>query len=100
MLISNKKLSSKNGVGWVWRLHIAEWLMWKVATGKKVGGWSEAGAGVSQGLFCSKAVEARSAGPLSALPQISFDINKQEVQPKTNLTPPSPPKKRVGNIRI
>ena len=42
-LIGNKKLSSKNGVGWSRWLRIAEWLILKVVTGKKVGGWLEAG---------------------------------------------------------
>ena len=42
-LISNKELNLKNGVSWSWRLGIVEWLVPKVVTGQKVGGWLEAG---------------------------------------------------------
>ena len=70
------ELSSKNGVGWFRKLRMAEWLIPKVATGKKVGGWLEGGwkleQGASLGLFCPNTVEAkdRSGGRLSALPQL------------------------------
>ena len=35
-MIGNKELSSKNGVDWSRRQRIAEWLILKVSTGKKV----------------------------------------------------------------
>ena len=39
--MSNKALSSKNGVGWSRWPRIAQWLVLKAATGKKVVEWSE-----------------------------------------------------------
>ena len=56
--------------------------------------------GVSLGLFIPNTVEAkdRSAGLPSALPQIGFGINEQEVQARTKLT--LPPTKIAGDTRI
>ena len=43
-LMGKKELSSKHGVGWTQWSRIAEWLILKIETGKKVGGWPETGA--------------------------------------------------------
>ena len=71
MELRNKELSSKNGVGWSQRLRMAEWLIPKVETGRKFGGWSEAGTGVVPGSFHSNAVEARDRSA-SAVPRANI----------------------------
>ena len=53
-LIDNRELSSKNSVGWSWKLKVAERLVPKVAIGKEVGGWSEAGSRGVPGSVPSK----------------------------------------------
>ena len=57
--MSNKALSSKNGVGWSWWPRIAQWLVLKAATGEKLELGRRLEQRVSLGLFCPNTVEAR-----------------------------------------
>ena len=77
--LGNRELSSKNGVGWSWRLRMADTVL-KVASGKGVRGWWRQEEGASLGLLHPNTIEwrDRSWSPWKAL-QKQFNENFKSI---------------------